>query len=69
MICSLCGSSKFRPSHFRLTDLRRLLGFQWPVRCRNCQTRDFAELWEAWAIHRDHHARHRQRQGADHAPR
>ena len=59
MICRLCGSRGFRCSHFRASDLRLLLFLHFPVRCRNCGRRDFAELRDAWAIRRADRVRRR----------
>jgi hypothetical protein len=37
--CLWCGSSRIRLSYFRWTDFKRLLAFQYPVRCRICGER------------------------------
>lgn len=42
--CDACGSSRFRPSRFRLSDLARLFTFHYPVRCVSCQQRSYAPL-------------------------
>jgi len=42
--CVACGSSRLRLSRFRLSDLPRLLAFQYPVRCVSCQERSYASL-------------------------
>jgi len=42
MDCPHCGSSTFRTSRFRLSDLPRILLFQYPVRCRSCRERSYA---------------------------
>lgn len=42
MNCPHCGSSSFRTSRFRTSDLARLLLFQFPVRCRSCRERNYA---------------------------
>ena len=42
--CQACGSSRFRLSHFRLSDLVRLIAFKYPVRCIACQQRSYAPI-------------------------
>jgi hypothetical protein len=61
MICRSCNSTNFRCSHFRLIDLQRLFFLQLPVRCRNCNERDYVGLWGAWTIYKADRARHRAR--------
>ena len=39
MNCPYCGSSKFRTSRVRISDLPRLAVFQYPVRCKLCRER------------------------------
>ncbi len=41
MKCPHCGSTSFRTSRLRLSDIPRLLLFQLPVRCRTCREREF----------------------------
>jgi hypothetical protein len=44
--CDECGSSRFRTSRFRLSDLPRLFLFQSPIRCLDCRRRSHASvLW------------------------
>jgi hypothetical protein len=50
--CAACGSSRLRPSRFRLSDLPRLLAFQYPVRCVSCQERSYASLQRAMELSR-----------------
>jgi hypothetical protein len=40
--CPECSYSNFRLSRFRTKDLERLLLLQYPVRCRQCQRRQYA---------------------------
>ncbi len=67
MNCIYCGSSKIRTSRFRLKDLVRLLLFQFPVRCRACNERDYAgfllvlNLRQAEKVHRDEARRSKRR--------
>lgn len=44
MRCPYCGSTSFRTSRLRLSDIARLLLFQYPVRCRACRERQFTGL-------------------------
>ena len=44
MKCPHCGATSFRTSRLRLSDIPRLLLFQYPVRCRTCREREFAGL-------------------------
>ena len=56
--CAACGSSRLRLSRFRLSDLPKLLAFQYPVRCVSCQERSYASL--PWVMeHRRKRARRR----------
>jgi len=59
--CQLCGSAKFRCSHLWHRDFRRILDFQYPVRCRKCGTRDYTNVFKALAIGRADHIRHAKR--------
>lgn len=42
MRCHWCGSTHLRTSRFRMSDLPRLLLFQYPVRCQVCYQRGFS---------------------------
>jgi len=42
--CYFCGSSEFRTSHFRPSDLPHSLVLRFPVRCLNCGQRTYASL-------------------------
>ena len=42
--CPECSSSNFRLSRFRIRDIERLLLLQYPVRCRHCHRRVYANL-------------------------
>jgi hypothetical protein len=55
--CIECGSSSFRLSRFRFSDLERLALLQYPVRCRNCRRRTFVGLPLALALYQARRAR------------
>jgi hypothetical protein len=56
--CIACGSNRLRLSRFRLSDLPRLLAFQYPIRCVSCQERAYASL--PWVMeHRRKRAKRR----------
>jgi hypothetical protein len=42
--CHDCGSTQFRRSHLRVSDLRKLIFLQFPVRCAVCYARRFAAI-------------------------
>jgi hypothetical protein len=63
MRCNLCGSTTFRLSRLRLSDLPRTAIFQYPVRCRNCYKRTFTSLLFALKVGYEDKLRHRERQG------
>jgi hypothetical protein len=42
--CPTCGSPDLRTSHFRRSDIGRLLLLQYPMRCRTCRERSFGFL-------------------------
>jgi len=50
MSCHWCGSSILRTSRLYFVDLPRLVFFQYPVRCRECDERFFTNLFEAMRI-------------------
>jgi hypothetical protein len=56
--CSMCGASDFRTSRFRRSDFARLFSFQYPVRCRNCQQREYVFVLRIFKIRRDAKLRH-----------
>jgi hypothetical protein len=56
--CGACGSSRLRLSRLRLSDLPRLLAFQYPVRCVSCQQRAYASLPQVIEVKRKR-AKHR----------
>ena len=58
MKCSLCGSTNFRVSRFRKSDVPRLLLFQFPVRCRQCRERSFSGIMFALNLRQASKARH-----------
>ncbi|KAA6462967.1 hypothetical protein DYQ86_06425 [Acidobacteria bacterium AB60] len=47
--CRDCGSSQFRRSHLRLTDLRKLVLGRYPVRCAACMARGFVPIPAAFS--------------------
>jgi hypothetical protein len=59
MKCSVCGSERLRLSRLRLSDLRRLLLFSYPIRCALCGKRTFVNSSAAIGIHRNAIARKR----------
>jgi len=44
MVCRICRYSNFRLSHYRSSDLKNLLLLQYPVRCRECNGRQYGSL-------------------------
>lgn len=46
--CRLCGSSQFRLSRLRLTDISNLISLHYPVRCLQCNQRGTASLF--WVL-------------------
>jgi hypothetical protein len=50
--CLRCGSTTFRPSHFRPFDFMRLLRFEYPIRCVNCHDRSFVPITLALSYRR-----------------
>jgi hypothetical protein len=44
MYCSRCSSTDFRLSQFRKGDFSHLLVFEYPIRCRGCQERQYAGI-------------------------
>jgi len=43
-VCYFCGSSEFRASRFRPSDLPHSLVLRFPVRCLSCGQRTYASL-------------------------
>ena len=58
MKCILCGSTSFRVSRLRKSDIPRLLLFQFPIRCRQCRERSFAGIMFALNLRQASKARH-----------
>ena len=56
MKCPYCGSSRFRLSHLRFSDMVRLLVVRYPVRCRLCRERMYAFLPDALRLRGSLHA-------------
>ena len=48
--CNDCGSTQFRRSHLRISDLRKLILLRYPVRCTVCFARGFASISAALSI-------------------
>lgn len=42
--CGVCGSTRFRISRFRVSDVPRLLALRYPVRCVSCHQRTYASV-------------------------
>ena len=63
--CYFCGSSKFRASRFRSTDLPQALLLQFPVRCRRCGRRTYAPLSEFLKLRSARKSRQREERGAN----
>lgn len=61
LYCHECGSRDVRASHFRLGDMLYLLGFHYPVRCRECKNRWYAPLRPALDLPRPKRRRVRAR--------
>jgi hypothetical protein len=62
MTCVECYSSSFRLSRFRMEDVERLLLLQYPVRCRRCHGRAYAELPLTLVLLHADRVRHEQRE-------
>jgi hypothetical protein len=62
MTCAECSSSSFRLSRFRMEDVERLLLLQYPVRCRKCLCRAYAELPLAVVLLQADRVRHERRE-------
>jgi hypothetical protein len=58
MKCRHCGSTGFRPSRLRKTDIFRLLILRYPIRCRDCQQRKFVSFPVALKVRHDNKLRH-----------
>ncbi len=63
MRCNLCGSTTFRLSRLRVSDLPRMVFLQYPVRCRICYKRGFTSLLLAWRMRREDKLRHQKNHG------
>jgi hypothetical protein len=48
--CYDCGSTQFRRSRLRLSDLKRLLFLRYPVRCLSCFRRAYTSIPTAFSI-------------------
>jgi hypothetical protein len=67
MRCNLCGSTTFRLSRLRVSDLPRMAIFQYPVRCRNCYKRTFTSLLFALKVGYEDRLRHQSKHGKSNA--
>jgi hypothetical protein len=61
MLCRKCGSSSFRLSRLRLTDCKRFIVLQLPVRCRKCTIRSFVNVFDFVKIWQEGKLRHAER--------
>jgi hypothetical protein len=43
--CDACGSTRFRMSRLRVSDVPRLFILRYPVRCRSCHKRTYASMF------------------------
>lgn len=66
MKCPGCGATDLRTSRLRLSDLPRLLIFQYPIRCRACRERRYTGLLRALHLRRDARARRIEEQARKH---
>ncbi len=65
--CDVCGSTRFRISRFRVTDVPRLIGFRYPVRCISCHERTYAPV--SWVLEYKRKRARRKQTAADGSPR
>lgn len=57
--CDACGSTRFRLSRFRISDVPRIFAFRYPVRCLLCHARAYASM--TWVMeYKRRRARHKQ---------
>lgn len=64
IFCHTCGTSNFRTSRLRASDLPHLLLLRIPVRCLNCDERAYTFLTHFLRLRREHRERHRRRRDA-----
>jgi len=65
--CDICGSTRFRISRFRISDVPRLFILHYPVRCLSCQERSYASMsWIMEYRRRRAKRRHAAADGGDH---
>lgn len=62
MRCRFCGSEKLRTSRFRGTDLFRILLFEYPIRCRECDMRGYTTILQALHIRHFRKMHHKKRE-------
>jgi len=57
MTCPWCKSPNIRTSRFRRRDLPLLFLLRYPIRCLNCNERDYMSFSVAWRLHQAETAR------------
>ncbi len=67
MRCNLCGSTTFRLSRLRVSDLPRMVLLQYPVRCRICYKRAFMSIPFALKVRYQDKLRHQEKHGKGNA--
>lgn len=50
--CMRCGSTKVRLSHLCFPDAVQMVALRYPLRCRECRHRWFANIFSAIKVHR-----------------
>lgn len=50
--CDACGSTRFRVSRFRVSDVPRLFILRYPIRCLICHRRTYASM--SWVMEFKH---------------
>jgi len=60
MKCRFCDSVKLRISRFHASDIKQLMLFRYPVRCRGCLERYYVRIPQAFEIRRASKLRHRE---------
>lgn len=58
MRCPSCGSTHFRLSRLRFSDLLQLFILRYPVRCRLCRERSHVSFAKAMHKHKSRHRAH-----------
>ena len=60
MVCPSCYRSHLRLSKFRSDDIGQLLFLRYPVRCRECGERSYANLLKALSLLQERRHKHRE---------